>query len=583
VVIGVRVREGFEGNRRPAARRRKIAGAARLARVAGAALACATLSANFGAARLDAQAPDAGAAAPPATHAGVPLTLFSASDSCMACHNGLITPTGQDISIGVEWRSSMMANAARDPYWQAAVRREAIDHPESQAAIEGECSICHMPMAAKTAMAAGGHGAVFTNLPVGQAATPDALLAADGVSCTVCHQISPEGLGEDSSFTGGFVVDTRLVAGERTIYGPFEVDAGRAEVMRSASRFRPAEGSHVQSSELCATCHTLYTKSLGPGGEVIGELPEQVPYLEWRHSAFWREDRSCQSCHMPTVEHETPVSSVLGQPRADVSRHTFRGGNFFMLRMLNRYRDELGVTALPAELEATAIRTLEHLRTSSAQIAIEGAAAASGALELDVVVTNLAGHKLPSAYPSRRAWLHVTVRDRDGEAVFESGALGADGAIAGNDNDEDASRFEPHHAVIRDPGQVQIYEPILGAPDGAVTTGLLTATRYLKDNRLLPRGFDRATAHPDIAVYGAATEDADFVDGSDRVRYAVPLGNAPGPYRVEAVLRYQPIGYRWAKNLAPYQSFETERFTRYWNAMSSASATDLARAEATVD
>lgn len=41
-----------------------------------------------------------------------------------------------------------------------------------------------------------------------------------------------------------------------------------------------ARGRHLQSSELCATCHTLYTHALGPGGEVIGELPEQVPYLE---------------------------------------------------------------------------------------------------------------------------------------------------------------------------------------------------------------------------------------------------------------------------------------------------------------
>jgi len=274
---------------------------------------------------------------------------------------------------------------------------------------------------------------------------------------------------------------------------------------------------------------------------------------------------------------------VLDQPRQGVSRHTFRGGNFFMLRLLNRYRAELGVTALPAELEATAVRTLEHLRTSSASLAIEDAAVTSGTLELDVVVTNLAGHKLPTAYPSRRAWLHVTVRDRAGAVVFESGAIGFDGAIAGNDNDEDASRFEPHHQVIRDPGQVQIYEPILGDPDGAVTTGLLTAVRYLKDNRILPRGFDAATADPDIAVYGAAREDADFLDGSDRVRYAVALGDAPGPYRVDVVLRYQPIGFRWANNLAPYQSFETERFTRYWDAMSSASATDLARAEAQVE
>ena len=118
--------------------------------------------------------------------------------------------------------------------------------------------------------------------------------------------------------------------------------------MHSATEFRQAEAPHIRQSELCATCHTLFTKALGPRGEVIGELPEQVPYLEWRHSAFLREQRSCQSCHMPAVEEEMRISSVLGQPRKGLARHAFLGGNVFMLRMLNRYRDELGVAALPA-------------------------------------------------------------------------------------------------------------------------------------------------------------------------------------------------------------------------------------------
>src|SRR6187401_2694915 len=72
--------------------------------------------------------------------------LFQTSDRCFACHNGLSTSTGENISIGLSWRPTMMANSARDPYWQAGVRRESIDHPESKAAIEDECSKCHMPM-----------------------------------------------------------------------------------------------------------------------------------------------------------------------------------------------------------------------------------------------------------------------------------------------------------------------------------------------------------------------------------------------------------------------------------------------------
>ena len=65
-----------------------------------------------------------------------PGTLFETSDRCVACHNGLSTPTGEDVSIGVNWRASMMANSSRDPYWQAAVRRETMDHPKAAAAIE---------------------------------------------------------------------------------------------------------------------------------------------------------------------------------------------------------------------------------------------------------------------------------------------------------------------------------------------------------------------------------------------------------------------------------------------------------------
>src|ERR1700737_661449 len=66
---------------------------------------------------------------------------FQTSDRGLACHNGIVTPSGEDVSIGFAWRSSMMGNSSRDPYWQGSVRRESIDHPESQAAIEEKSSI----------------------------------------------------------------------------------------------------------------------------------------------------------------------------------------------------------------------------------------------------------------------------------------------------------------------------------------------------------------------------------------------------------------------------------------------------------
>ena len=122
------------------------------------------------------------------------------------------------------------------------------------------------------------------------------------------------------------------------------------------------------------------------------------------------------------------------------------------------------------------------------------------------------------------------------------------GSIAGNDNDADATRFEPHYAEIRNADQVQVYEPVMVDQHGAVTTGLLHGFRYVKDNRLLPRGFDKQTADADVAVHGDAATDADFVGGGDRVRYVIDVGQAQGPFEVQAELRYQSIGYRWAQN-----------------------------------
>src|SRR5437773_8007804 len=113
---------------------------------------------------------------------------FQTSDRCLACHNGLTTPSGKDVSIGFDWRSSIMANSARDPYWQASVRREDLDHPVKSGAIQDECSTCHMPMERFSARAAGGLGVVFARLPTKLGADPLDSLAADGVSCTTCHQ-----------------------------------------------------------------------------------------------------------------------------------------------------------------------------------------------------------------------------------------------------------------------------------------------------------------------------------------------------------------------------------------------------------
>jgi hypothetical protein len=269
---------------------------------------------------------------------------------------------------------------------------------------------------------------------------------------------------------------------------------------------------------------------------------------------------------------------VLGDARDNLSRHLFVGGNAFMVGLLNRYRRELGVAALPEELDATAKATVRQLQRETAQLAVSTPCLTGGALTFDVQLRNLTGHKFPTGYPSRRAWLHVTVRDAGGNVVFESGAMEASGAIAGNEGDRDPAAFEPHYEEITRADQVQIYEPILGDVNGRPTTGLLSAVRYLKDNRLLPRGFDKRTAAAEIGVFGAAATDADFAGGGDRVRYRVPAG--AGVYRVDVELRYQPIAYRWAQNLERYDAAEPARFLRYYQRDAAESSVVVATASA---
>ena len=150
----------------------------------------------------------------PANHAAMPL--FAHSTDCVACHNQIVTADGTDVSIGTSWRSTMMANAARDPYWLAGVRRETIDHPKHAAAIQEECAACHMPMAERMSEAAGHQIDVFAQLPFSDLNLSDERrLASDGVSCTVCHQIAKDKLGTPESFNGEFVVAGPNAAGVR--------------------------------------------------------------------------------------------------------------------------------------------------------------------------------------------------------------------------------------------------------------------------------------------------------------------------------------------------------------------------------
>src|SRR5439155_15935968 len=97
-------------------------------------------------------------------------------------------------------------------------------------------------------------GQVFAHLPIGARAAARDKLAQDGVSCTVCHQISADTLGTPDSYNGRFTIERPGSSHGPTSLGPFSVDDGRAAVMQSASAYQPVEAAHVRTSELCGSC-----------------------------------------------------------------------------------------------------------------------------------------------------------------------------------------------------------------------------------------------------------------------------------------------------------------------------------------
>ena len=492
--------------------------------------------------------------------------LFSGSGTCTLCHTNLMDESGNDVSLDKYWRSTMMANAARDPYWQASVRAEVLELPELQVVIEDTCTKCHLPMG-RTTLATGGEAGLLFGDGMLNGEHPLHELGMDGVSCTLCHQVERDNLGRAESFSGGYQVDTDLPAGERLNYGPFSVSDEDAEVMRAAVGFNPVQSEHIQQSELCATCHTLYTPTVDETGEIAGQFPEQTPFLEWLHSDY-TERLSCQGCHMPKANGEVIISAKSDTPRSPFHRHSFVGGNAYVLQIFRAFGEEMGVTASSELIEATQFRVVNQLQGGTASIEIVDGAVSDGLLELELAVSSIVGHKFPSGFPSRRVWLHVKVTDAEGLILFESGGWSPDGAITGNDNDVDPAVFEPHYGTITDPDQVQIYEVQLVNTEGQVTTTLLRGAGYIKDNRLLPSGFVKETAQADIAVHGLAVEDPDFNGGGDVIRYQIETNGADGPYTVTVELLYQPVGYRWVQNLAEAshegEAPEVDAFLRYY-------------------
>jgi mono/diheme cytochrome c family protein len=489
----------------------------------------------------------------------------SGSGGCAICHTSLKDGSGQDVSIDSYWRSTMMANAARDPYWLAAVRAETLTFPDLAEVIEEKCATCHMPLAKFESTAGSMQSLIFGEGLINPGHELHNL-ALDGVSCTLCHQILPDNFGTPESFSGGYLIDETTEMGERITYGPFPVGKQLANLMQSTSGFIPVMSPHIEESDLCATCHTLYTPYLDNEGKIVGEFPEQTVYFEWLNSEY-ATVQSCQSCHMPAADGKVNTSNIGGSPKEPFMQHSFVGGNAYGIQILGQFHDELRVTASSEQFNNTLTRIVDQIGNRTARVSIEDPQLSDSQFSVNVLIENQVGHKFPAGFPSRRAWLHFVVFDAKGNLIFESGGFDQFGFIFENDNDNDPTQFEPHYEVINSPVQVQIYEGIIHDVDDSVTTTLLRGAGYLKDNRLLPRGINIGEMPEDIEVRGAASHDTNFLGGSDKVRYVVDVSDIELPLTVNVELLYQSIGYRWAQNLDEYNAAEPNRFREYYRSV----------------
>jgi len=481
---------------------------------------------------------------------------FSGSQNCATCHNSQTDSiTGEDVSIVNAWQSTMMANAAIDPLYLAKVASEVKRNPDFKEVIEAKCSRCHMPMANVEANIAGDpiamSGDGFLN-----PSNPYYDMAREGVSCTLCHQIENDPkLGTEAGFSGEFVIDEITAKPNRKIYGEYnDMRQGQVDRMQSGVDFIPTYGSHIEDSKLCASCHNLNTPVIAADGKLTDPLvffPEQAVYTEWEYSDFNNSNvitaKRCQDCHMPKSSNGVIIATGGNlQPRTPFHQHQFIGANTYMLEIIKNNRTKLGVPTetKTANFDTTITNTREFLK-AAADVKITDVSFENDTLDFSVLVSNHSGHRFPTSLPSRRAWLHVKVTNAANQTVFESGAFNGNGQIIGVDDNTDG--YEEHHDEIDDAAEVQVYEPIMANTDGNLTYTFMQASQYIKDNRILPLGY-KANTPANAQPYGDATDDDDFVGGSDTVDYEVsdiPEAN----YNIVVTLRYQTMSYGFAQDL----------------------------------
>lgn len=479
---------------------------------------------------------------------GLPVQFgpyFVTSGRCAGCHGydslgmAMVDAEGNSVNVADDWRSTMMANSARDPFFRAKMEHESLLNPAHAEALQNKCLACHAPQ--------GMHQEEMLGNPLFTAAMLDtSVMGRDGVGCLACHMQDPDSAGH--FFSGALHYDSARV------YGPYPDSTINAAIMEFFVRFTPGQGQHILDGRVCAGCHTLLTETVDIDGNYTGGVfAEQATWHEWLNSAYPAAEANCRSCHMPRIDDAVVLASeyVFLPAHSPFGKHHLVGGNTFMLQLMRDRIGELGIPATAAQFDSTIARSRRLLhRAASLQASV--LARVDDSLFVDVELGNMAGHKFPSGYPSRRAFIQLIALDDAGDTLFRSGTWDATWEVHGHD-----LPYEPHHDVVRNEGDVPIYEMVMADVNGHVTTVLERAAWPLKDNRLPPIGFSTTHAGYDtMRIAGVPTSDTDFNlllgeegAGRDVVHYHIPLHGHTGAVHVQARLYYQPVPPLWNQEM----------------------------------
>ncbi|MBU8896062.1 hypothetical protein KRR26_10625 [Corallococcus sp. M34] len=512
-----------------------------------------------------------------------------------------------NLSPYAEWRASPMGLAGRDPIFFAQLESE-LNLAVAQAGLKGKgkcienlCLHCHGAMGKRQL-------ALDTQLippdPACKGLLPDdqlrggklfsrkmaaawrdeqpALakyggLARDGISCAVCHHISNEGFGNEATYTGNFKLTSTT-----ELVGPY-ADV-KVKPMEHALGITPRGAPYTQDGDLCSSCHAIRLPVFSNDGTLHGVHYEQATYLEWLNSDS--HDTACQDCHMsqkhdgkpltfkianieddtfPITEGRLPDSELALAPRSTYSRHTLFGLNLFLTAFFEQFPLQLGIRQVdymnsgPVPALVTAREAvLSEMRPLTASLAIPSIQPIPQGVAVTVTVTNKAGHNFPSGVGFRRAFIEFLVLDESGRPLWASGRTSAVGELLdGLSNTvlpsefflpgpQGQQLFQPHHQVIQQGNQVQIYEELIRDSEGRFTTSFLHQYQVEKDNRLRPRGWSPTGPFASETKSTGTGTDPDYVpnpklSGTDSVRYEVTLPpNVLSQVRsIQATLYYQ--------------------------------------------